>query len=97
MRTDGWPDMTNKGFEIGLETVNIQAKDSKGFNWRTGLNLSINRNEVTKLANNEPFSSYVNRVQVGHDTCGRELSTRPDGWPVHPAGLKLGEKGAGGN
>jgi TonB-linked SusC/RagA family outer membrane protein len=60
-------DMTNKGFEIGLETVNIQAKDPRGFNWRTGLNLSINRNEVTKLANNEPFSSYVNRVQVGHE------------------------------
>ena len=64
---DNVGDMTNKGFEIGLETVNIQAKDSKGFNWRTGLNLSINRNEVTKLANNEPFSSYVNRVQVGHE------------------------------
>jgi len=64
---DNVGDMTNKGFEIGLETVNIQAKDPKGFNWRTGLNLSINRNEVTKLANNEPFSSYVNRVQVGHE------------------------------
>jgi hypothetical protein len=37
---DNVGDMTNKGFEIGLETVNIQAKDPKGFNWRTGLNLS---------------------------------------------------------
>ncbi len=39
-------DMTNRGFEISLNTVNLEGN----FEWRTRLNLAINRNEVTNLA-----------------------------------------------
>lgn len=38
--------MTNKGLEFTLNTVNIDTKD---FTWRSGLTVSFNRNELTKL------------------------------------------------
>lgn len=38
--------MTNKGLEFTLNTVNIDTKD---FMWRSGLTVSLNRNELTKL------------------------------------------------
>lgn len=38
-------EMTNKGFEFNLSTVNLEGE----VNWTTSLNLSTNRNEVTKL------------------------------------------------
>lgn len=39
-------EMTNKGVEITLNTVNISTKD---FSWRTGITFSRNTNEVTRL------------------------------------------------
>ena len=39
-------DMTNKGIEFSLNTVNLNG----AFEWRTKMNLSINRNQVTNLA-----------------------------------------------
>lgn len=38
--------MENKGFDITLNTVNI---DSHDFTWRSGITFSLNRNKVTKL------------------------------------------------
>lgn len=38
--------MSNKGFELTLNTVNI---NNKNFMWKTGLTFSLNRNEVTEL------------------------------------------------
>lgn len=38
--------MTNKGAEFTLNTVNIDTKD---FMWRSGLTISFNKNEITKL------------------------------------------------
>jgi TonB-linked SusC/RagA family outer membrane protein len=38
----------NKGFELELNTVNIQGKS---FRWNTSLNFSINRNKITSLTN----------------------------------------------
>lgn len=39
--------MENKGFELGLNTVNIQRND---FTWNTSFNISLNRNKVLSLA-----------------------------------------------
>jgi TonB-dependent starch-binding outer membrane protein SusC len=39
--------MENKGFEFGLNTVNIQRND---FMWSTSFNISLNRNKVLSLA-----------------------------------------------
>lgn len=48
-----WPEtnvgsMRNKGFGITVNTVNITGH---GFIWKTGLNFSLDRNEVTSLSN----------------------------------------------
>ncbi len=40
-------EVSNKGFEIGLNTVNIKKKD---FTWTTNFNISRNINKVEKLA-----------------------------------------------
>jgi TonB-linked SusC/RagA family outer membrane protein len=53
----------NKGLEFSLETVNVRTRDIQ---WTTSLNISLNRNKVTKLFNDEPFSSgFTSRIQVG--------------------------------
>lgn len=59
----------NRGFEFGLNTINIQSSAPGGFQWTTELNVSTNRNEVTKLFNDEPFNTgirSINRIEVGH-------------------------------
>jgi len=40
-------EIKNRGFEITLNTQNIKTRD---FEWTTQFNLSMNRNEITKLA-----------------------------------------------
>jgi TonB-linked SusC/RagA family outer membrane protein len=55
----------NNGIELGLTTVNI---DRERFRWSTTLNLAANRNRVSKLFNDEPFTTgirNINRVEVG--------------------------------
>lgn len=45
--------MENKGFEIGINSRNIEKKS---WSWSTDFNLSLNRNKVTKLGpNNAPI------------------------------------------
>ncbi len=66
--TDNVGNMENNGFEVQLETVNIERSRPGGFRWATSLNLAANRNEVTKLFNDEPFTAgirSINRVEVG--------------------------------
>ena len=41
----------NKGIEIHISTVNIQAKGRDNFNWTTDVNFFINRGTITQLAN----------------------------------------------
>ena len=44
--TENYGGMQNKGFGISVNTVNIVTKD---FQWKTGINFSMDRNKVTKL------------------------------------------------
>ncbi|MBT9395205.1 TonB-dependent receptor [Hymenobacter sp. NST-14] len=56
-------DLENKGLEFDLTTQNVR---SASFSWSTNLNISIIRNEVTRLVDNAPFAAgFANRVQVG--------------------------------
>lgn len=58
----------NKGWELGLTTVNIDSRKADGFRWTTTLNLGRNINRVTSLFNNQPFNEGIrdiNRVAVG--------------------------------
>jgi TonB-dependent starch-binding outer membrane protein SusC len=58
-------EMENKGFEIGFTGNILKSED---FKWDANLNISANRNKVTKLYNNQPISDIGrggNRVEVG--------------------------------
>ncbi|MGS2741446.1 SusC/RagA family TonB-linked outer membrane protein [Sinomicrobium sp. M5D2P17] len=61
--------MENKGFEITLNTVNIQTED---FEWTTAFNISINKNEILALGAADDdifpgpwFLSNTNVLRVG--------------------------------
>jgi TonB-dependent starch-binding outer membrane protein SusC len=59
-----WPttnvgSMQNKGIGITLNTVNIQTKD---FAWKTGLNVSFDRNKITSLQT--PINTTYNASQA---------------------------------
>jgi TonB-linked SusC/RagA family outer membrane protein len=60
--------MENRGYELGISTVNLRPSTPGGFEWSTNFNISWNRNRVTKLFQNEPFNAglrSVNRIEVG--------------------------------
>lgn len=75
--TSGFPEywdnignVLNRGIELGLNTVNVEAGTDDGFSWRTDFNISFNHNEVTELFDGEPFGDGENfrpisRVAVG--------------------------------
>lgn len=48
--------ITNKGLEMQLSSVNIDGKD---FKWNTDLNISFNRNKVTKLIDDESYYGNI--------------------------------------
>jgi TonB-linked SusC/RagA family outer membrane protein len=65
---DNVGNVINRGLELGLTTVNIDSRKSDGFRWTTTFNLAFNRNKVTALFNDQPFSDGIrslNRVAVG--------------------------------
>ncbi len=59
-------EMRNRGWEISLNTVNI---DAGGFQWTSSLNLSFNRSKVISLANGESFHRFnVGKTREGQVT-----------------------------
>ncbi|MEP6573010.1 MAG: TonB-dependent receptor [Gemmatimonadota bacterium] len=59
--------LQNKGVEVAISTVNLNGSGS-GLRWVTTLNVAANRNRVTKLFDNQPFTGGerdINRVEVG--------------------------------
>ena len=57
----------NKGVEFALTTINFR-NEGTGFNWETNFNISVNRNEVTKLSDLSPTGSaqgFSSRLIVG--------------------------------
>jgi TonB-dependent starch-binding outer membrane protein SusC len=72
----------NRGLEIGLNTVNFEGD----FEWTTGVNFSLNRNEVTSLGGG--LTSFITGnyiVKVG-EPLGTFYATQTDGI------LQLGEE-----
>jgi len=66
--------MENKGFGLSLNTVNISRRD---FQWRTGINFSMDRNKVTKLVSSiyTQYYSQINDRQAEFATqVGQPLS-----------------------
>jgi len=80
---DNIGELENKGFEIGLSTDNIKAKD---FTWTSVLNFSRNRNKILKLYNGQPIdnlgrgSNYIGEgepfgIFYGYHSLGVDPST----------------------
>ncbi|HET8712472.1 MAG TPA: TonB-dependent receptor [Gemmatimonadales bacterium] len=60
--------MENRGYELTLDVKPIQSAQADGLRWNTNLNIAWNRNKVTKLFDNQPYSvgGYsASRVVVG--------------------------------
>ena len=67
---DNIGNVLNRGFELGLNSVNFRSDDKNGFSWNTDFNISFNHNEVTALFQGQPFGDGENfrpisRVAVG--------------------------------
>ena len=58
----------NKGWEFELSTDNIRDNGNGGLSWTTSFNYSTNKNRVTALYQDQPFTSGIdgiNSVRVG--------------------------------
>jgi TonB-linked SusC/RagA family outer membrane protein len=58
----------NTGYELALSSAWLSPRDTRGLGWNTEVNISWNRNEVTKLFDGQPFNTGirgVNRVEEG--------------------------------
>jgi TonB-linked SusC/RagA family outer membrane protein len=67
--TENIGSIRNRGFELTINTVPLEPSTPEGLRWSTEFNISWNRNEVTKLFQDEPFSVGLystSRVEVGH-------------------------------
>ena len=65
---DNVGNLRNQGLELSLTTVNAESRRKDGFRWSTTLNFALNRNRVTRLFNDQPFTGGerdINRVEVG--------------------------------
>lgn len=72
--TKNYGGMQNKGFGISVNTVNVVTKD---FQWKTGVNFSMDRNKVTKLVTpllTQYYSSTNNSQAEFLTTEGQPLS-----------------------
>ena len=65
---DNIGNIENRGFEVGVNSINLDPGQSDGLGWETNFNISWNRNKVTKLYNKEPFTAGfdgINRYEEG--------------------------------
>lgn len=67
---DNIGNVMNRGFELGLQSVNFNADSPNGFTWRTDFNIAFNHNEVTELYKGQPIDGNnfrsIDRVAVGY-------------------------------
>ena len=71
MRNEG--EMSNKGFEISLSSVNIAKRN---FNWSTDLNVSVNRNKLEKLKLQQVYY-YAKTADIVNDNVIRMTPGHP--------------------
>jgi TonB-linked SusC/RagA family outer membrane protein len=49
----------NRGLDLGIHTVNLDAKNALGIGWNSDLNVTWNRNKVVSLYQNQPVTFTV--------------------------------------
>jgi TonB-linked SusC/RagA family outer membrane protein len=70
---DNVGNIENSGFDLGIQTVNIRPRTEGGFGWDTDVNVTFNRNRVTKLHGGEQIVTGIN---------GRQTSVVREGEPI---------------
>ncbi len=63
-------EIVNRGVELTLNTQNTTGK----FSWRTGINFSVNRNEVLSLGSNGNLIGVIQRLPVTRTEEGQPIS-----------------------
>ena len=65
----------NRGIDLGLNTTNLQLGGAGGFEWRSTLTMTFNRNKVTSLFNDQPFTTGINGRETSIATVGKPLGS----------------------
>ena len=81
--------LRNQGIELDLTTVNADSRRRDGFRWSTTLNFALNRNKVTALFKDQPFTAG-SAGSVGSRWASRSASSTPSsssGW-TRPPGMR---------
>jgi TonB-linked SusC/RagA family outer membrane protein len=65
----------NRGLDLGLNTTNLQLGGTDGFAWHSTLTLTFNRNKVTSLFNDQPFTTGINGRETSIATVGKPLGS----------------------
>ena len=68
-------DIDNRGVDLGLNTTNIETGGTDGFAWRSTLTMTFNRNKVTSLFNDQPFTTGINGRETSIATVGKPLGS----------------------
>jgi TonB-linked SusC/RagA family outer membrane protein len=68
-------DIENRGLDFGLNTTNLQLGGTDGFTWRSTLTMTFNRNKVTSLFNNQPFTTGINGRETAIASVGKPLGS----------------------
>ncbi|MES2522947.1 MAG: TonB-dependent receptor [Gemmatimonadota bacterium] len=67
--------INNRGFDFNLQTVNFQSRDKSGFEWTSDLNMTFNKNKVTKLYDGQPITGTVSSRVTSVAAVGQPLGT----------------------
>ena len=65
----------NRGIDLGLNTTNLQLGGAGGFEWRSVLTMTFNRNKVTSLFNDQPFTTGINGRETSIAMVGKPLGS----------------------
>ncbi|MCA0375609.1 MAG: TonB-dependent receptor [Gemmatimonadetes bacterium] len=67
--------ISNRGFDLNLQTVNVRAGGAGGFEWKSDLNVTFNKNEVTELYDGLPITATVSGRVTSVAAVGQPLGT----------------------
>ncbi|MBN9296058.1 MAG: TonB-dependent receptor [Filimonas sp.] len=86
----------NKGIELHISSVNVEAKKPGGFSWSTDLNIFINRGKITELSNgvtrditNNRFVGYPIDPIFDYKRAGIWQNTKEDSAVAKRGGLTI--------
>ena len=67
--------ISNRGFDLSLQTTNIRAAAKGGFEWTSNVNVTWNKNRVTELYDGLPITATVSGRVTSVAAVGQPLGT----------------------